>query len=227
MGIGEILGYATGFAADKAIDAADKKREMNRALKGRTPEQQAVIKYFNASGGCMNKCMSDDEYESMVMAKAKSIDFKKKALDKIGIDESQVNEINPIHLEDYMFDDKVYALCGKDGLWRSSAYQISWIFFSSTQIYVYQFTFNMDNGEKKERTEEYFYKDVRTLSIASDTIEKEVVGKVTCRGDATYIRTNIETNHLNIGGFYCSMKKNDYTDKAIQGMRAKVREKNG
>ena len=225
MGLGSIV-------AGAALNAADKQAEMNRALKGRTPDQQKIIKYFFGSGGCLSKGLKDEEYESMVMSKAKSVNFKQKALNKIGLDESQVNEVAPIHFEDYLFDDKkAYARRGKDGVWRSSAYQVSWIFFSSTQVYVYQYTFNMDEDGKKENTEEYFYKDITNFSTTSDTVEKESVSKVSCTGKAEYVRTNVDTNRfaLVVPGekFYCAMKQNDYTEKAIQGMKAKLREKKG
>ena len=166
----------------------------------------------------------------MVMARAKSVDFRKKALDKIGLDESQVNEIAPVHFADYLLDEKGtnYARRGKDGKWRSSAYQISWIFFSSAQIYVYQYTFNMDEDGKKETTEEYFYKDITNFSTSSDTVEKEVIEKVNCKGP-TFAHQNINSNRFSIavpgGRYYCAMEQNDYSEKAIQGMKAKLREK--
>lgn len=220
----------TGMVAGAAINAASKQAEMKSKLKGRTPEQQKVIKYFYGSGGCLTKGLTDEEYESMVMAKAKSIDFKKKAINKIGMDEDQLKEVPPVHFEDYLFDGKnVYARCGVDGKWRSSAYQVSWLFFSSTQVYLYQYTFNMDEDGKKEATEEYFYKDITNFSTSVDTVEKETVEKVSCSGKTSYVRTNVETSRfaLIVPGdkFYCAMKQSDYVEKAIQGMKAKLREK--
>ncbi len=225
MGIGS-------FVAGAAVDAAAKKAELKRALKGRTPEQQKVIKYFYGDAGCLRKGLSDEEYESMIKAKLSSMNIKQKALNKIGLDESQVNEITPVHFEGYLFDDKkAYARLGKDRYWRSSAYQVSWIFFSDTQVYVYQYTFNMDEDGKKESTEEYFYKDITNFSTSSDSVEKEVVDKVSCTGKTTYVRKNVDTNRfaLVVPGdkFYCSMKQSDYTERAIQGMKAKLREKKG
>lgn len=118
---------------------------------------------------------------------------------------------------------------GKDRVWRSSAYQISWIFFSDTQVYVYQYTFNMDEDGKKEATEEYFYKDITNFSTVSDSVEKEVVDKVSCTGKTTYVRKSVDSNRfaLVVPGdkFYCSMEQSDYTERAIQGMKAKLREK--
>ncbi len=223
MGIGS-------FVAGAAIDAAAKKAELKQALKGRTPDQQKVIKYFYGDSGCLSKGLSDQEYEAMIQAKLSSIDFKQKALNKIGLDESQVSEIRPVRFDGYVFDDKkAYARCGKDRIWRSSAYQVSWIFFSNTQVYVYQYTFNMDEDGRRESTEEYFYRDITNFSTSSDAVEKEVVDKVSCTGKTTYIRKNVETNRfaLIVPGdkFYCSMKQSDYSEKAIQGMKAKLREK--
>jgi len=208
--------------------------ELKKLLKGRTPEQQSAIKYFvGGGGGCLStfsKGISDEQYESMVMAKAKETDFKKKALDKLGVDESQVNEIEPVHFEDYTFDDKnSYARWGKDKIWRGSDYQISWIFFSSTQVYVYQNTFSMVDDRRKEKTEEYFYKDITNFSSTSDSVEKEVLEKTGCKGEPTFSRKVIDSNKfaLVVPGekFICSMEKSDYTEKAIQGMKAKLREK--
>lgn len=225
MGLGS---YATGAV----VDAAAKKAEMNRALKGRTPEQQKVIKYFYGAGGCLSKGMTDEEYDSMVRAKANSIDFKQRALSRIGLDESQVNEIEPVHFEGYYFDDKrTYAKPGRDRIWRSSAYQITWLFFSDTQVYVYQYTFNMDEDGKREKTEEYFYKDITNFSTLSDSVEKEVVDKVSCTGKTTYVRQSVDYNSFRLvvpgESLLCSMYQNDYTERAIQGMKAKLREKKG
>jgi hypothetical protein len=183
-------------------------------------------------GGCLRSTMSDEEYDSMVARCAESMNFRQRAIDKIGLDESQIKEIEPVHFEGSLFDTgKTYAKLGKDRKWRSSAYQISWIFFSSTQVYLYQYTFNMDEDGKKEATEEYFYRDITNFSTSSDTVEKEVLDKVNCKGSATYFRKNVDSNRfaLIVPGdkFYCAMEQSDYTERAIQGMKAKLREKKG
>ncbi|MCD7724927.1 MAG: hypothetical protein LUI12_05155 [Clostridiales bacterium] len=207
-------------------------QDIKRLCKGRTEEQKKVIKYFLGGGGCLSSGLKDEEYDALVQAKANSMDFKQKALDKIGLDETQVNEIEPVHFEGYDFDEKnAYAKWGKDHVWRSTAYQISWIFFSSSQVYVYQYTFKMDEDSKREFTEEFFYKDITNFSTSSDTVDKEVLDKVSCSGEATYVRKNVDYNRFQLvvpgEKFYCSMKQNDYTERAIQGMKAKLREKKG
>ena len=112
MGLGEM-------AAGAAMNQLQLNNERKRALKGRNPEQQSVIKYFLGSGGgCLSMFSSgltDEQYEGMVMSKAKATDFRAKALGKIGLDESQVNEIEPIHFEGYLFENKsAYAKPGTD-----------------------------------------------------------------------------------------------------------------
>lgn len=63
------------------------------------------------------------------------------------------------------------------------------------------------------------------------TVEKEVLEKVSCKGEATYTRKNVDSNRfaMVVPGykFYCSMEQSDYTERAIQGMKAKLREKKG
>ncbi len=223
MGLGNM-------AANAAIDAVAKQQEMKRMMRGRTPEQQSVIKYFYQAGGCLSKKLTDAEYEAMLQRKLSSMNFKQRALDKIGLDESQVAEIEPVHFEGYDYDDKdAMVLRGRDNFWRSSKYQVSWLFFSADQIYVYQYTLDMATDAKKERTEEYFYKDVTNFSSSSDSVEKETVDKISCTGKATYTRSNVDYSRfaLVVPGekFYCSMQQTEYTEASIQGMKAKLREK--
>ena len=206
-----------------------KAAEKKAAKQGKTPEQCKVIDYFYGGGGCLSSTMSDSEYESLVQARANSEDFKARALNKLGIDETEVNEIEPVHFEGYNFDNKsARAIQGKDLVWRSSQYQITWLFFSSTQIYVYQYTFNMDSNTVKEKTDEYFYRDVTNFSSKSDSVEKIVPKSGGCL-QVSYINQNVDTSTFMIVvpgmNFTCSMSQNEYTDRAIQGMKSKLREK--
>lgn len=64
-------------------------QDIKRLCKGRTEEQKQAIKYFLGGGGCLSSTWSDEQYEAAVMAKAKSMDFKQKALNKISISLTQ------------------------------------------------------------------------------------------------------------------------------------------
>lgn len=195
-------------------------------IKGRTDEQVAVIRYFCNDPKCLSKQpISDAEYDEMVLAVLRSNDYKKKALDKIGLDEDQVKEIEPVHFEGFQYDKQSLAKQGDDGKYRSSKYQVSWLFFSSTQVYLYQNTFNMDEDGKKESTEEYFYKDITNFSTSSDTVETPFYDEETGKD----ILKNVDSNRFAItvpgDKFYCSLEQNDYTENAIRGMKSMLREK--
>lgn len=196
-------------------------------VKNRNADQQAVIRYFCNEPSCLSKKpISDEEYDAMVEKVLQSNDFKKKALDKIGLDEDQLKEIEPVHFEGFLYDkDSLSKRSDNDSLWRSSKYQVSWLFFSNNQLYLYQNTFNMDEDGKKEATEEYFYKDVTNFSTSTDTVETPVYDK---KQNKTVLE-NVNSNRFAItvpgDKFYCSLQQNDYTERAIQGMKAMLRDK--
>jgi hypothetical protein len=217
-------------------------------LKGRTNEQQSVIKYFKKPNGCFSKNISDQEYDALVEKKVESMGIKQRALGKIGLDESQVNEIEPVHFENYYgvglnresnkdryWPAHLWVKRGIDGRLRTNAYQVSWLFFSDKQVYVYQYTLNLNEEGKNERTEEYFYKDITNFSTTSESAEQEeIVQKKGCLGIGaknTVTRRSLDTDRfaLIVPGdkFFCELVKNDYSEGRIQAMKAKLREKKG
>lgn len=191
--------------------------------KGKTDEQKKVIRYF-VREGCLSGTMSDAEYDSLINSMATSMNFMQKALDKHGIDIDQVKEIPPVHFEGYVFDNKSYAKKGKDNLWRSSKYQITWIFFGDTQVYFYQYTFNLDETTKKEATDEYFYKDIVNFSASSNTeeiVEYDKAGEKKLRSvDSNIFQLVVPGDKLT-----CALQLNDETENVIKGMKNKLREK--
>ncbi len=199
--------------------------EVKNRYKNRNDEQKKVIRYF-AVEGCLSKTMSDAQYDELVKTTISKQDFKKQALNKIGLDESELKEIDPVHFEGWAYGNNIsYAKRGKDGNWRSSAYQISWLFFSSTQVYLYQDTIHFDKDDKKVATEEYFYKDITNFATSTDTVETPYWDPKQKKS----LLENIDSNRfaLTVPGdkFYCSLEQNDYTERAIQAMKAKLREK--
>jgi hypothetical protein len=197
-------------------------------IKGRSEEQKAVIRYFGNSPSCLSKSpISDEEYDAMLLAELERNNSKEKALDRIGLDEDQVKEIDPVHFGGFLFDKDSLSKQGKDGKYRSSKYQITWLFFSSSQVFLYQNTFNMDEDGRMETVEEYFYKDITNFSASNDIVETSFYDE----GSKMYQKKNIQRNRfaLVVPGdkFYCSMEQNDYTENAIRGMRAMLREKKG
>ena len=92
------------------------------AFKSRTTEQKRVIRYFYLTGFLSYGEMSDMEYDAHIKNYLDRTNFKKKALDKLGVDEDEITEVAPIKLENYFFNgDKTLWKVGKDGKERSSA----------------------------------------------------------------------------------------------------------
>jgi hypothetical protein len=207
--------------------------ELEAALSGKTPEQQKVIKYFLAPDGCLSKNISDEEYDKIVWNKINALNLKQKALDKTGFDESRGNEIPPVEFRHWHFGKKTLKKRGLDGLFRSSAYQVSWLFFSAEQVFAYQYTFHLNDDEKSERTEKYFYRDIAGFSAASESAETEFreSGRGSLNkepaGDRKFIRHDVFSLIVPGDKFECDMVNNDETAGKIRAMKAKLRGKNG
>jgi len=187
--------------------------------RGKSAEQVKVIEYFCKQEGCLSKNMSDDEYSQMVIRKRDSLNLRQKALNKIGLDEDEVSEIPPAVFEGYVFKN-AFAKKRANGNWVSSAYQVAWLFFSSTQIYVYRYTFNMDEDKKTESTDEFFYKDVTSFSTSSETETAHGLG------DSKF---EVETNKFKMvvpgDKIFVSMDGVSDSEAIIQAMKQKLREK--
>lgn len=209
--VGAFLWYSKVYNSPNA-------RAVRAVTQGKNEEQRKVIEYF-CKEGCMTKTITDDEYLEMVRNRRDSMNFKRKALDKIGLDEEEVSEISPAMFEGFVYKD-AYAKRNASGKWVSSAYQVSWIFFSSTQVYLYSYTFNMDDDRKNERTDEFFYKDVTSFSTLSETD--------TAHGlEGNKFEVTSEQFAMVVPGdkLFMAMGDIENADAIIQGMKQKLREK--
>ena len=72
---------------------------------------------------------------------------------------------------------------------------------------------------------EYFYKDVTNFTQSSDTEETNVWD----RDAKKFVKEKITSNRFMVvvpgDKFYCSLKQSGDTERAIQGMKALLREK--
>lgn len=198
-----------------------------RLLKGKTAEQKQTIKYFKDSG-CLAALtgMKDDAYDQMVQTTLNRLNLKNKALGKIGLDDDQVKEIPPIFLHGYNYDKDALTRVGSDGRSRSSKYDATWLFFSDTHVYMYAYTFDMTSGSKKEKTEEYFYKDITNFSTSNESIE--VTQFSGCKKDKVSKRmVEFSRFKLVVPGdkFFCSTTGVPDAEQSVSAMKQKLREK--
>lgn len=206
------------------------KASVKKLCKGRSADQQQVIHYFCDKRGCLSKGILDSDFDANKARQIATLNLKQKALNKLGIDEDQVKEVEPICLEGPAYKKSTYRSRGGDNVNRYSAYQITYIFCSSDQVYAYQYTINLESDEKKERAEEYFYKDITNFTTVDDTEELEFeVTKGGCKTSTELKRIKVTTNTFKIGvpgdAFECSMITTDEIEGQIQALKAKLREK--
>lgn len=213
-----ILLYALVFLGIIIIirnfDSFKNAKMVKQLCKGKNSEQSEVIAYF-LRAGCGAKIISDEQYLQMVDRKKQKYGSVKYALNKLGIDEEQVNEISPVCFEGFDYKN-TYVKKTANGKWISSRYEVTWIFFSDSQVHVYSCGFDMDKENKKESTSEYFYRDVNSFS----TISEEEVGQN---------NITVPTEKFGMYGaginFECALTNCDNVVQSINGMRQKLREK--
>lgn len=207
------------------------KAQLQQLLKGKTPEQQKVIKYFNVAGGCGgSKRTPESEFDEVVKNKLNSLDTKKRALQKIGLDEDELKEIPPVFFHGFEDEGATYGMEGSDGRYRTSKYSATWLFFNNSQVFMYYIIFDLTSDSKNERTEEYFYKDITNFSTSSKSIEVTTFTQGGgCGKGETENKKTIETSSfaLIVPGdkFMCSTSGVANADQAVNAMKQKLREK--
>ncbi len=209
--VGAIVWYTKVYNSPNA-------KAVRAVCKGKDPDQVKTIEYF-CKEGCMTKTITDEEYWQMVQAKKNSLNLRQKALNKIGLDEDEVSEISPATFEGFVYKN-AYAKKNARGSWVSSSYQVAWLFFSSTQIYIYRYTFNMDEDKKSESTDEFFYKDVTSFSTASETETAHGMGDNKFDVESNKFKMVVPGDQI-----YVSMDGISNSEEIIQAMKQKLREK--
>ena len=175
------------------------------------------------------KFVSDAEYDALVKSIVDKLDPKTRALNKLNIDKSQVEkEISICNYRYFSYhterpDGYDYKF-GEDGLFRSTEYQISYIFCTQSQILAYQLSLSSDWNKHDESTFEYFYKDVtsfRSETEQQDEIKDGAVKYHTVSNEFKIVVPN-DSFTVSLGN-----KPTQEEESAIQAMKAMLREKKG
>ena len=94
MGVIIIVLIVVGFLWLKA------NMEISKLCKGKTEDQKKVIKYRHGGVFVLGK-MTDADYDQHVQNVIAKLNTKQRALNKIGLDEDQLREIDPVFFEGY------------------------------------------------------------------------------------------------------------------------------
>lgn len=229
----------SSFAANKAAENAALQLRIKQMKKGKSLEQQRVIDFlFNAGnngcgcGGCLSKAsgMTMDEYMKLVQDKCNMYDFRSRAIAKIGLDESEIQEIAPIPLGSFVFDGDVLIRVDNN-IAVSSQYAITWIFFSATQIYTYQYIFDTTSDNTWEITQDFFYTDITcmtTVRALREQIDTYLRKGCLFSGEhivkSTYI---VDTFEIIVPGasYKFAMRNGESYEQSLQAAKAMLRDK--
>lgn len=195
------------------------------SMRGKTPEQKKIMKYF-ISSGCLSVLfrISDQEFDQILTRKVRSYDIYQMALRKLNLDPDQVREIKPVFLDGYNYSDRALVRIGSDYVARASEYSLTCLLFGEAQLYRYTFLFSLISGDTWEYSEEYFYKDVTSVSMYKEVDEHKYASG--CLG-LDIINVNIVKPSLKLvvpgDYFVCSMREEH--EPNVIGMISKLREK--
>ena len=228
--------------------------------RGKSAEQCKAIDYFYVgdqatasatSKGCLKKVtvnitkkwdMSD--YLAYIQNKINSLNLKERAIAKIGLDESQISEIAPVAIHafqryDTPFKDSKselryrYEFDAEKETWSrvTNIYNVTWIFFSATQIYTYTYTFDALSNNAIETTRDFFYSDITCIRTEHEVDEKIDPKKVEgCfKKSEEWVHHDIHWDTLKIVvpgyeySFTCTTTPT--LDQSIMAVKAMIREK--
>jgi hypothetical protein len=222
---------------DKFTDKQGNAVSLEELMKGKSPPQQEALKYFLGipiKEGCFKKeYLTGETYLGLIQTRRDSLDLKERALQKLGIDEDEVTEIEPVCFEGFREDDKkmnpYVSYVGNQVV--SSMYEVTWLFFGDEQLYLYHHAFDSTDDSIIDSTQEYFYKDITAFSTSSDSIQKKVwvVKESTCSSTRESEMRTLTSDLFRIvvpgEVFLCAYTDDGESTQRISAMKQKLREK--
>ena len=162
----------------------------------------------------IEKKISDGELDRYCEGRVE--DLKIEAINKLGFDEEEVCEVQHIQVSDYDNASKASGILykqGKDGIWRSSQYEVSLLFCSKDMIHSFVRRFSIIMDKHSDSIEEYYYRDIVSIKVTQDAVnaQKEYIELSTSAGTV----------------FKFAFKKADsaYVNNSINAMRNLLKEK--
>lgn len=174
--------------------------------------------------------ISDKEYDANVRSGTYGI--RERALSKLGLDEEEVQEIEPITIEGYKFADAHYFKKGADEVWRTNVYETAMLFFTKNEVQCYKYTFSTINNYHQESTDIFFYQDivsVSTLNVPVPRPRRGFLAKVIQIFGWRMVKwVNYEAVSLCTAGgnsFEAAIRDVDNVQRSINAMRQLLRQK--
>lgn len=175
------------------------------------------------------------EYDKFLEKTINDLNLKQRGLNKIGIDESQIDDISEGKEEASgvrSFSVRGISLQGYyrqavNNTYRTQYYEVTWIYFTKEQILTYNIKFDLlDLNRKTESTEEFFYDDIVSVSTSSESVDVKAEQRVdeTKKTDSTVVR---ETFRIVVPGdkLTYSFTPTEEAVKSVKGLTGLIRSK--
>ena len=112
----------------------------------------------------------------------------------------------------------------------SPLYSITWIFFSSSQMYTYQYIFDTTSDNTWEYTNDFFYSDITCFSTTHRVKEKiDIKPGKGCIPKETITKSHYVEDQLEITvpgtNYWISLRDSETIAQSIQAAKAMIREK--
>ncbi|GBU27420.1 hypothetical protein R84B8_00950 [Treponema sp. R8-4-B8] len=233
-GAGTLIDLKAGYRTEEQEKAvfyfSDKnKKGCGAILKGCFAKKEKItIK----KKGCFDKKLkyvSDVEYDALVKAIVQRLDPENRGLQKVGFDKSQIEKtisignyvyVNPF--KELAAGDAFFWKIGDDGRFRSSIYEVTYLFFTRDEIVSYQLILSSDWEKHDETTSEFHYKDITALKI--QTVQKDEI-----KGGVKVYQTVQNELIISVPGDSLSVtlsnKPTSEEENTIQDMKALIRKK--
>ncbi len=152
--------------------------------------------------------------------------LKERGMEYLGIDADQL-------AKDENMSDTAFFITGNNWEggwrrrgddWRTEYREITWLYFGKDQLYIYRVKLSLMNPQsKKEESQEFFFKDIVSVSVAQESIDIKGTGS---DGDNTK-QVDSERFRLVVPGDKLSFAytPTQYVSKCINQMKSLIREK--
>lgn len=157
---------------------------------------------------------SDAMYDQAVATHLQGL--QERALNKLGLDSSEVEEIKPLVFSSYTYKGATKHKIGQDNKSRTNRYEAVMLFFLQDEVHCYTYRFYTTMNKKTETTDVYFYSDIVSATTSS---EETKIDKETFNYEYFELCTSGGTK------LTVSLKDVDHAQETINAMRSMLRER--
>ena len=185
-------------------------------------EKAAAKEWEDKLNYCRNNWYKD--YEKLLEKTITDLNAKKRGMDKLGIIEEDVGMVPPFSIRGKDYNG--YYRVANNGEYRTDGHQITWLYFSETQVFVYSVKFKLTEPKKLvEETQELFYTDIVSVSINSSVQTLKASNSAEAKKEDETIDTEDFTLVVPGDKLRFAFTSNSEVNNSINGMKNLIRQK--